>query len=106
MQLVEKVFAGIVISVDILGEVVPGPVIVVPFSTKNATVRGFKLPFLLVSMVVANDAVVENNATESFQSFTAGLWSSTDAITQITLILSGGNVVQYSSASLYGIKNS
>ena len=55
---------------------------------------------------VSMDYVTENNTTEAYSGFTAGLWSSTAAITQITLILSGGNAVQYSSASLYGIKSS
>jgi hypothetical protein len=62
MQLIEKVFAGIVISVDILGVVDPGPVIVVPFATENPTTRGFKLPDLLVSVVDANEEVVANEA--------------------------------------------
>jgi hypothetical protein len=55
---------------------------------------------------VSIDAVTENNATEAFCNFTAGLWSASAAITQITLIASGGNMVQHSSVSLYGIKNS
>jgi len=52
------------------------------------------------------DYVSENNATTAWMGLTAGLWSSTSAITQITLLSSSGNLVQYSSASLYGIKNS
>ena len=55
---------------------------------------------------VSMDYVTENNGTESYCGFTAGLWSATAAITQITLTVGGGNIVQYSSASLYGIKNS
>ena len=52
------------------------------------------------------DYVSENNATAAWMGLTAGLWSNTSAITQITLLSSSGNLVQYSSASLYGIKNS
>ena len=55
---------------------------------------------------VSIDAVTENNGTEGFCSFTAGLWSASAAITQITLIANGGNMLEYSSISLYGIKNS
>jgi hypothetical protein len=55
---------------------------------------------------VSMDYVTENNGTGGFVGFTAGLWNATAAITQIALIASGGNLVQYSSASLYGIKNS
>lgn len=52
------------------------------------------------------DAVVENNATTGYQTLVAGLWSDTSAITSLTLTGNSGNFVQYSSASLYGIKNS
>lgn len=55
---------------------------------------------------VSMDYVTENNATAAYCGFTSGLWNSTAAITQVTLTVSGGNVTQYSSASLYGIKNS
>jgi hypothetical protein len=50
--------------------------------------------------------VNENNATEAYSSFVAGIWTSTAAITSLTLSLSSGSFDQYSSASLYGIKNS
>lgn len=54
------------------------------------------------------DAVSENNATESWLSLGAILWANTAAITSITLYLpdTSASFVQYSSASLYGIKNS
>lgn len=53
------------------------------------------------------DSVTENNGTTAYQHFTGGLWNGTSAITQITFsIVSSGNLAQYSSASLYGIKNS
>jgi len=52
---------------------------------------------------ISMDAVMENNATASYQYLTDGLWSSTAAITSITLQADLGNFVQYSTASLYGI---
>jgi mannitol-specific phosphotransferase system IIBC component len=52
------------------------------------------------------DIVGENNATTSYQMFVAGLWSNTSPITSITLTANGGNFVQYSTATLYGIKSS
>lgn len=47
-----------------------------------------------------------NNSTQYDLGFFTGLWSSTAAINQITLSPSGGNFAQYSTAYLYGIKNS
>jgi hypothetical protein len=56
---------------------------------------------------VSLDQVMENNATAAVQSLVAGLWSNTAAITSIKLSLNaGGDFVQYSTATLYGIKNS
>ena len=55
----------------------------------------------------SSDAVGENNATLSFNTLIAGLWSQTTAINQVTLYpASSANFVQYSSAYLYGISNS
>lgn len=52
----------------------------------------------------STDSVTENNATLAQQSIIAGLWSETDAITSIALnAAGGGNWVEHSSASLYGI---
>ena len=53
------------------------------------------------------DAVTENNATNAYQLFNAGLWSDTAAITSIEIAVAGDttSIVEYSSASLYGIKN-
>jgi len=48
-----------------------------------------------------------NNSTEVQLGFVSGLWKSTSAITSIKLYSQNGtNFVQYSSASLYGIKKS
>jgi hypothetical protein len=53
------------------------------------------------------DNAAETNATTAYVHLIAGLWSNTAAITQITLVTdSGANYAQYSSAYLYGIKNS
>jgi len=54
------------------------------------------------------DSVSEANQTTAYADLVAGLWSSTSAINQITISLAtGGNTfVQYTTASLYGIKNS
>ena len=52
------------------------------------------------------DGAVETNATGAYLSLVAGLWSDVAAITSLTLTGNSGNFVEYSSASLYGIKNS
>ena len=55
---------------------------------------------------VSIDGTGENNATENYQGLTAGLWSNTAAITSIKLVIVAANFVQYSTAYLYGVKNS
>lgn len=55
---------------------------------------------------VSVDALYDNNATLAYSEIYAGLWSNTAAINQITLGYMSGNFVQYSTAYLYGIKNS
>jgi hypothetical protein len=57
---------------------------------------------------ISSDSVYENNTTGADMNLYAGLWSVTTAITGITLdsASSGVNFMQYSSATLYGIKNS
>ena len=55
---------------------------------------------------VSIDSVNENNATAAAAYLTAALWSNTAAINRITLTPGGGNYAQYSTATLYGIKNS
>jgi hypothetical protein len=53
------------------------------------------------------DSVSENNSASSAQSdLVAGLWSNTAAITSISLLPEVSTWVQYSTATLYGIKNS
>ena len=55
---------------------------------------------------ISVDSVTENNGTLAYSDLIAGLWSNTAAITSISLLLSSGNHAQYSTAYLYGIKNS
>lgn len=56
---------------------------------------------------ISADSVNENNASEAYTLFEAGLWSNTSAITSIKLApLNGTLINQYSTAVLYGIKNS
>jgi len=50
------------------------------------------------------DGVAETNATSISMGLNAGLWSNTSAITSIT-ITTIGTILQHSSATLYGIKN-
>jgi hypothetical protein len=59
-----------------------------------------------VNKSLSYDGISENNATEAFASLTAGLRSVTDAITQVSLLPGYNNFVQYTTATLYGIKNS
>jgi hypothetical protein len=53
------------------------------------------------------DWASENNSTTAFDlGIIAGLWSITSAITSISVSISSTNIAEYSSAYLYGIKNS
>ena len=51
------------------------------------------------------DSVGENNATDSYQVLTAGLYNQTTAISQVSLRIASSNIAQYSTAYLYGVKN-
>jgi hypothetical protein len=55
---------------------------------------------------VSSDSVQEGTSNPIYCSLEAGLWSNTAAINQVTLVPSGGTFIQYSTAYLYGIKNS
>jgi hypothetical protein len=57
---------------------------------------------------LSSDAASENNSSSNnYLNMVAGLWSQTAAINQITLTpYTGPNFLQYSTATLYGIKNS
>jgi hypothetical protein len=50
------------------------------------------------------DSVGENNASNAYQMLTAGSWSDTSPITQVSLVMVVGNLAEYSTASLYKIK--
>jgi hypothetical protein len=52
---------------------------------------------------VSADNVYENNATAAGMDVLAGLWTGTAAISSIVITSNNGNLVQYSSATLYGI---
>lgn len=56
---------------------------------------------------VSFDAVMENNGATAYSDLGVILWSNIAAITSIKLTThTGANYAQYSTASLYGIKNS
>lgn len=56
---------------------------------------------------ISQFGVSENNATLAYIMATSQLWSNTAAITSIEISeYSGGTIYQYSTANLYGIKNS
>jgi hypothetical protein len=89
--------------------------IVVP--TDNATASTFSNNFIYipnytsttVAKSVSIDATMENNATTSYSYLVAGLWNpaSQAAINAISLTsLYSSTLDQYSTATLYGIKNS
>ena len=65
----------------------------------NYTVSGVNKSF-------SGDAVSENNATSAVTELGANVWTGTAAITSVTLTNPSGDFVQYSTAYLYGIKNS
>jgi hypothetical protein len=52
---------------------------------------------------VSVDWAHEINSSSQYMGITAGLWSVTDPITSISLVLSSGSFGEYSSASLFGI---
>lgn len=51
------------------------------------------------------DSVDENNASVAPMYLVGAVWNSTSAINQITLTPNTGSFAQYSTATLYGIKN-
>lgn len=53
---------------------------------------------------VSSDSVTENNGTGVVIGLSAGLWSNSAAITSVKLTPYAGTFVQYSTATLYGIK--
>lgn len=56
---------------------------------------------------ISVNSVTENNATAAYTEISSGLWSSTSAISSLGIgNISGGNLAQWTTASLYGVKNS
>jgi hypothetical protein len=55
---------------------------------------------------VSSDIAEENNAARALAGIVTGLWSNSAAINRVTLTSNNGSFVQYSTATLYGIKNS
>jgi len=55
---------------------------------------------------ISIDSVHENNATTAYSLLNAALWSNTAVVTSITLECLTFNFAEYSTATLYGIKNS
>jgi hypothetical protein len=53
---------------------------------------------------ISSDSVYENNATTAYASMHAAIWNSTSAITSLTLKANSGNLAEFSTATLYGIK--
>lgn len=52
------------------------------------------------------ECVVDNNAVDCFIHMYGGTWASSAAITAISLNDQNGSFIQYTTATLYGIKNS
>lgn len=50
------------------------------------------------------DHIHETNGTTAYAELSAGLWSNVTFITNITLSIASGTFVQYSTATLYGVK--
>ena len=55
---------------------------------------------------ISVDAAPEDNGTTAYMSMVAGIYNNNTAITQVNLLPDSGNFAQYSTAYLYGIKNS
>jgi len=51
------------------------------------------------------DGVSETNSTNTVSRLVAGLWAQTSAITSLEFTTYGADLEQYSTATLYGIKN-
>jgi hypothetical protein len=59
-----------------------------------------------VNKTVSIDAVNENNSTQAYTNLSTQLFTLGSAITEIKLTPNSGSYVQYTTAYLYGIKNS
>jgi len=54
---------------------------------------------------ISIDGGNEDNGSNAYQGFSAGLWSNTAAITSITITPQSGTIQQHSTATLYGVSN-
>jgi hypothetical protein len=54
---------------------------------------------------VSTDQSSEANISSQYNFIYAGLWSNTAAITSLSIKIDAGNFVQYSTATLYGVKS-
>lgn len=55
---------------------------------------------------ISVDFVTETNASAAIMGMSAGLWSVTTAISSLSILTTAGNLMQYSTATLYGVKKS
>jgi len=93
-----------------------------PFSFSESTMRAGSIPISLstantfgnmgiyipnytgsTAKSVSVDGVMENNATYAAAGIIAGLWNDTAAVTSVSISSEVATLVQYSSATLYGI---
>jgi len=54
---------------------------------------------------ISSESLYESNAVNPRGTLMAGLWSNTSAITSVNLVPASGTFAQYTTATLYGIKN-
>jgi hypothetical protein len=55
--------------------------------------------------LISLDSTQENSGTGIVQNINSALWSNTAAITSLSFGTASGNIAQYSTAYLYGVKN-
>jgi hypothetical protein len=73
------------------------------FSSNNLYIPDYKNTSNYKQVIVDNVREA-NSSTAYFMALWAGLWRSTSAITSIKFIPERGSYVQYSTATLYGVK--
>jgi hypothetical protein len=86
---------------DYLAETVGGGATANTFSNSETYIPNYTSA---VNKSFSTDSVAENNATTAQSALTSGLWSNTSAIFSIELALFSGSFVQYSTATLYGVR--
>lgn len=58
-----------------------------------------------INKSVSMDSVEENNATTGYDFLNAGLWSNVTTVSSLSFYASSGNLAQYSSVSIYGVRS-